>query len=104
MAEQAPCFAPHATAISACSSVKSGSPVCAAAPTPPSPVAGAQGRSRAPRQSNTMIKRLGPKVAIGTDGRQWIVYRAGKGQSIHWDGAQWGADGVIHSDKQALVH
>jgi hypothetical protein len=49
----------------------------------------------------TMIERLGPSCAIGTDGRQWIVYKRGSG--IAWDGETWGAVGYIHSDKRALL-
>jgi hypothetical protein len=74
-------------------------PVAALAP----PLARVQPRSITPRESATMIERLGPRCAIGTDGMQWMVYRAGKGASINWDGQQWASDGFIHSDKQALI-
>src|SRR5262249_16105443 len=55
----------------------------------------------------TMIERLGPSCAIGTDGRQWIVFladgrknpRAGRA----WQGDEWTAVGFIHSDKRALL-
>jgi hypothetical protein len=52
-----------------------------------------------------MIERLGPKVAIGTDGRQWVVYRRQPGNAgIVWQGEEWAADGYIHSDKRALIN
>jgi hypothetical protein len=52
-----------------------------------------------------MIERLGPKVAIGTDGMQWIVYRRQPGHNgVIWQGEPWVADGYIHSDKRALVN
>jgi hypothetical protein len=53
----------------------------------------------------TMIERLGPSCAIGTDGRQWIVYAATSAGDtrIAWDGASWKPVGYIHSDKRALL-
>jgi hypothetical protein len=39
-----------------------------------------------------MIERLGPKCAIGTDGRQWIIYAAAAAAGdtrIAWDGQTW---------------
>jgi len=57
------------------------------------------------REAATMIERLGPKCALGTDGRQWIVYRRGGGaDDILWQGEPWAADGYIHSDKRALIN
>ena len=52
-----------------------------------------------------MIERLGPRCAIGTDGRQWIVYAATSAGDtrIAWDGASWKPVGYIHSDKRALL-
>jgi hypothetical protein len=55
----------------------------------------------------TMIERLGPNCAIGTDGAQWIVFRA-QGRrcpraSRAWQGDEWAAVGYIHSSKRALV-
>jgi hypothetical protein len=55
----------------------------------------------------TMIERLGPQVALGTDGVQWIVYQRKSGQSIQaisWQGATWRAVGYIHSSKMALIN
>jgi hypothetical protein len=55
----------------------------------------------------TMIERLGPKVAIGTDGRQWIVFRADGRENPRpdraWQGEEWEAVGFIHSDKRTLI-
>jgi hypothetical protein len=48
-----------------------------------------------------MVERLGPKVALGTDGTQWIIYKRGAG-SIAWQGETWSAVGFIHSSKAAL--
>jgi hypothetical protein len=43
----------------------------------------------------TMIEELGPKLAIGTDGLQWIVLKR--------KGERWRACGFVHSDKRALI-
>jgi hypothetical protein len=52
----------------------------------------------------TMIERLGPDVALGTDGLQWIVYRAqAGGKRVEWQGRKWQPVGYIHSSKRALV-
>ena len=51
----------------------------------------------------TMIERLGPKVAIGTDGYQWVVYQARAGSNVSWQGETWRPVGYIHCDKRALV-
>jgi hypothetical protein len=52
----------------------------------------------------TMIERLGPGCALGTDGLQWIVYKARPGAPrILWDGQRWQAIGFIQSSKQALI-
>jgi hypothetical protein len=55
----------------------------------------------------TMIERLGPNCAIGTDGRQWIVFRAAGRKyprsNRAWQGDEWTAVGFIHSDKRALL-
>jgi hypothetical protein len=54
-----------------------------------------------------MIERLGPSCAIGTDGRQWIVFRADGRKNPRpyraWQGDEWTAVGFIHSDKRALL-
>jgi hypothetical protein len=54
-----------------------------------------------------MIERLGPSCAIGTDGRQWIVFRVAGRKNPRldrvWQGDEWTAVGYIHSDKRALV-
>jgi hypothetical protein len=42
-----------------------------------------------------MIEKLGPQLAIGTDGIQWIVLRR--------KGERWRACGFVHSDKRALI-
>ena len=42
-----------------------------------------------------MIEELGPKLAIGTDGLQWIVLKR--------KGERWRACGFVHSDKRALI-
>ena len=56
----------------------------------------------------TMIERLGPRVAIGTDGRQWIVfYGEGREQprpDRAWQGDEWKSVGFIHSSKAALIN
>ena len=36
-----------------------------------------------------MIERLGPQVAIGTDGVQWIIYKRRAGNGILWQDACW---------------
>ena len=52
----------------------------------------------------TMIERLGPDVALGTDGVQWIIYRAqAGGKRVEWQGRKWQPVGYIHSSKRALV-
>jgi hypothetical protein len=52
----------------------------------------------------TMIERLGPNCAIGTDGRQCIVFRADGRKNPRpdraWQGDEWTAVGFIHSDKR----
>jgi hypothetical protein len=54
-----------------------------------------------------MIERLGPSCAIGTDGRQWIVFRARGLKDPRpnrvWHGDEWMAVGFIHNDKRALL-
>ena len=51
-----------------------------------------------------MIERLGPDVALGTDGLQWIIYRAqAGGKRVEWQGRKWQPVGYIHSSKRALV-
>ena len=56
------------------------------------------------RAGATMIERLGPNCAIGTDGLQWIVYRRQSGSGgVAWQGEEWRAVGFIHSDKRALI-
>jgi hypothetical protein len=51
-----------------------------------------------------MIARLGPDVALGTDGLQWIIYRAhAGGKRVEWQGKKWQPVGYIHSDKRALI-
>jgi hypothetical protein len=56
------------------------------------------------RYKPTMIERLGPKCALGTDGLQWIVFRQINGQPFAWQDVSWRAVGYIHSDKRALVN
>ena len=62
----------------------------------------AGGRSRL-----TMIERLGPGCALGTDGLQWIVLeakgQAKPGRSDSWQGLRWDAVAFIHSSKEALI-
>jgi hypothetical protein len=51
-----------------------------------------------------MIERLGPDVALGTDGLQWIIYRAqAGGKRVEWQGRKWQPVGYIHSSKRALI-
>ena len=51
-----------------------------------------------------MIERLGPDVALGTDGLQWIIYRAQAGcKRVEWQGRRWQPVGYIHSSKRALI-
>ena len=85
-----------------------GTPV---APLPQMPLYGAKNQTLRPSESRgrgpvpiAMVERLGPGCALGTDGRQWIVYRAmAGGARITWQGKQWEAVGYIHSDKRTLV-
>ena len=55
----------------------------------------------------TMIERLGPGCALGTDGLQWIVLeakgQAEPGRSDSWQGLRWDAVAFIHSSKEALI-
>src|SRR5215472_9077520 len=56
------------------------------------------------RSKPTMIERLGPDCAIGTDGAQWIVFKAVSDPSLQtWQDRQWRAVGFIHSSKSALL-
>jgi hypothetical protein len=56
------------------------------------------------RSKSTMIERLGPNCAIGTDGLQWIVFKAVSDPSLRtWQDRQWRAAGFIHSSKRALA-
>jgi hypothetical protein len=43
----------------------------------------------------TTMEELGPKLAIGTDGLQWVVLKR--------KGERWRACGFVHSDKRALL-
>ena len=57
-----------------------------------------------PRVGITMIERLGSDVALGTDGLQWIIYRAhAGGKRVEWQGRKWQPVGYIHSSKRALI-
>ena len=91
------------------SGIGPGTPV---APHPRMPLYGAKNQTLRPSANRgrgpapiTMVERLGPGCALGTDGRQWIVYRAtmAGGMRITWQGEQWEAVGYIHSDKRTLV-
>ena len=43
-------------------------------------------------------------MALGTDGLQWIIYRAqAGGKRVEWQGRKWQPVGYIHSSKRALV-
>jgi len=52
----------------------------------------------------TWIERLGPQCALGTDGVQWIVYKAEKGNHLEWQGETWVPVGYIQSSKAALLN
>ena len=56
------------------------------------------------RPQPTMLERLGPNCAIGTDGLQWIVFKAVSDPNLRtWRGQQWRAVGYVHSSKRALL-
>jgi hypothetical protein len=48
--------------------------------------------------------RADPACAIGTDGLQWIVFKAvSRPSQWSWQDRQWDAVGYIHSSKRALL-
>ena len=53
------------------------------------------------RAKPNMIERLEPNCAIGTDGLQWIVFKAvSRPSKWSWQDRQWDAVGYIHSSKR----
>src|SRR5262249_1594738 len=58
-------------------------------------------------RGTTMIERLGPECAIGTDGLQWIVYAkraAGPNTvSVRWQSEAWKPVAYVAFDKHVLI-